>query len=497
MKNKILILSIVVLSISPSCYRDLGNYDYTAINELEISGIPSDTSVQKFEILKINPIFKRSIDETEDGLIYSWKCVDKEISTNRNLEYEIPSGVKAGRNDFYFTVTDTKTGMRFLKTFDVNVVSPFSWGYYFLCENDEKRTVLSYFSTKKDNERFINTTSVGDYEFGFEPVAMGSSFGNISSLGNYYWTFSIVSKKGDYNVITTENGSFMPNAIISSESFITPGITFNPTETITLGDKSLYYVSDGKVVRYSSGLLYRPGNTPNYKWSNLAGYYGYIFGFDEITRKYYVLKTQINDPVNGLVADNYALDRVVPIDNQPDITGLTIIGTAHDYDFPFQTLEYIVAGNNEIKIITLKYADNDPYSEPALFEYGECSNVVTIQISGVDKNSKIIELDNDWYITAKNKIYSSPKLLPSFKEFITLPQDLGDIVAIQPSAKQQYLLVATYNPASSEQHKGSFAEVEIKDKKYTIYQNVFDKCVKIGAFNSDPASWPFGFGDPK
>lgn len=494
--NIILSLFVVAL-LASACYKDLGNYNYSKINELEISGVPADTSAQKMEILKITPKLTRSLENSEEGLQFSWKHGGEEISTERNLAYQIPSGAKAGRNDFYLTITDSKNGMKYLKSFYVNVVSPFGWGYYLLCAKEDKQTVLSYFSTKAGNTNFIHTTSVGGYEFGAEPVAMGASFGNIASLKNYYWTFSVVSQKGNNNVIITENGSFMPQTIINSTSFMYPGSQFNPSEAIKLADNSEYFVSNGQVIMYSSGLLYRPGKTPDYKWERVAGYFGYLFGFDSNTKKYYILKNQLNDPSQGLVTDKYAVDRVVPIVNQPDLTGFSVIGNNLLYGSPYQTFDYMAAGPNELKIITLKYADNAPSNVPPLFEFGECTEVKTLSVSGVNTNSKIIGIVNDWYLSAGNKIYTSPKLLPTFKEYVTLPADLGEVVAMSASAKEKYILVATYNPSATGEFKGSFVEIELSTKNMTVHKNVVDKCVKIGAFNSDPASWPFNFGDPK
>ena len=87
-----------------------------------------------------------------------------------------------------------------------------------------------------------------------------------------------------------------------------------------------YFISNGKIYSYNSGLLYRPAqHDKEYKWSHPASYYSYVFVFDELSKKYYVLKNQINDPEQGLVSDSYALDRVIEIKEQPSYEGQTLV----------------------------------------------------------------------------------------------------------------------------------------------------------------------------
>lgn len=484
----------VLVAIS-SCAEDKGNYNYHNVNDIEITGIPSDTSVVNLEVLGITPVFTHSLSGNEEDLEYSWTVRGVEIATTRNLNFEIPTSYSAGRLDCLYTVTDTKTGMKFYRSFYVNVVSPFNWGYYLLCEKSDKTTVLSYFSTKEGNTEFLHPEGVGDYNFGTEPVGLSASFGNISSLGNYYWTFSVISKGGNNNVITTNNGAFMPSQIINSGNFLYDGYTFEPTGAVKLASGDQYYISNGGLIRFSAGLLYRPGYTSGYKWGHVNGYYGYVFAFDELTNRFYVVKPQLNDPANGLIRDNYALDRVVEIRDQPDLNGGKVLTSSLTYAAT-QRLDYVAASQGELKIVTLAYTDNQT-TEPVLFEDGACTGVSTHTIADMDANSKIIAIGNDWYLATRNKIYTSPKLLPKFEDFVELPSDIGAPVAIAASCKLKYILIATYDPTSSAEKKGSFVEIEIVTKKITVHKNVIDKCVEIGAYNSDPSNWPFNFGDPK
>lgn len=85
---------------------------------------------------------------------------------------------------------------------------------------------------------------------------------------------------------------------------------------------AVYYVSNGKIYSYNSGLLYRAAkHDKEYYWSNPASAYTYVYVFDELSKKFYILKNQIDDPALGLVSDPYALDRVVEIKINPLMKG--------------------------------------------------------------------------------------------------------------------------------------------------------------------------------
>ena len=70
MKKIITFLYLLILAYA--CYDDKGNYDYAPANNLKIKGIPTDTAVQSYEVLKLVPEFERSLLPSEEGLVYSW-----------------------------------------------------------------------------------------------------------------------------------------------------------------------------------------------------------------------------------------------------------------------------------------------------------------------------------------------------------------------------------------------------------------------------------------
>ena len=178
--------------------------------------------------------------------------------------------------------------------FNVNVVSNFSWGYYFLCEEPDQSAVLSYFSSKEGTTECLHATKIGDYALGKQPKAIIDHFGNISSLNDYFYSFNIITSQGDNPVIMTNNGAFMPSGLINDQSFIYEGDTFNPTDAVYMLTDAVYYVSNGKIYSYNSGLLYRAAkHDKEYYWSNPASAYTYVYVFDELSKKFYILKKEV------------------------------------------------------------------------------------------------------------------------------------------------------------------------------------------------------------
>ena len=53
MKKNITIYLLLLAAIFFACSEDKGNYDYAPANNLKIKGIPTDTAVQSYEVLKL------------------------------------------------------------------------------------------------------------------------------------------------------------------------------------------------------------------------------------------------------------------------------------------------------------------------------------------------------------------------------------------------------------------------------------------------------------
>ena len=256
---------------------------------------------------------------------------------------------------------------------------------------------------------------------------------------------------------------------------------------IDLGLKDFAIVSNGKIYSYNSGLLYRAAkHDKEYYWSNPASAYTYVYVFDELSKKFYILKNQIDDPALGLVSDPYALDRVVEIKNQPSYEGQTII---YKYVSRAHVMSMATAQTGKINLISFEYIDfkKATEEEPAVNEDGHLLEMETLPLAGADANTKgVLVAENDWYFVVGNKVYTTPVLKPMLTDFVTLPDDIGKPVAVAVSAKETQLIIATYDAGSPKEYKGSFVIVDLMSREVTVHRNVMGKCVVAKGYDSNP-----------
>lgn len=491
MKTKYL-FCILIAVLSWSCAGDKGNYDYSPINDVKIVNISNYTTVPGDSLI-IPVTLTRSLNSSEENLVYLWEIDGKTVATTRDLSITTPTDLSFGNKNCRYVITDKNNSMQYSTTFTVNIVSPFNWGYYLLSEKEDHSTILSYFSVLNDNTKFIHTTSVSGTEFGDYPRSITGSFGYMSALEDYFWTITTLTKEGATPVIITENATFIPNKTVSNSSFADQdaGYVFAPEFTITDRPGNVFFISQGKLINYIKGVLYRPAkHKKEYYWSDpiwSPSGVSHIFVFDRNTQKYYVLKPQPNVPAEGIIGDPYAYDRVVDIQNFPDLTGHTIIGNSSEYVNPNDLATIITADPEGINMIKISYDFAN--------ENGQFVEQITLPASGADADTKALLTSQDWYFTMGNKIYTSPVLLPALNSFIDIPAEYGKIVGISCSAMKTQLVVTTYDSGSTEQMKGSVIFIDIQSRKMTPYKNVIHKCTSILGCNSDP--WGFEYGDGK
>lgn len=480
------------------CSEDKGNYDYTPLNDVIIANIPAMVCPPGSNI-QITPTLSRSLKEGEENLTFSWEVDGKLLSTERNLNKELPA-MPYGQKLCALTVTDKETGVKYLKTFKINIVNFFNYGYYFLTREQDGTTIMAYLPSYRDGEElpsFLYTSVCGDVTFGKDPMMIVGSFGGISALDGYFWTMSIITKEGEYPVIETNNGTFLPSSLVSETSFAdkNAGYTFKPEAYFVDPAKNKTYISEGKLINYASGLLYRPAkHKTNYYWSFMKGFFtgeDLVWVFDELSRKFYVACPYDTDPELGIIGDAGAKDQVLQITDSPAIpTDEFIIGLSKTTREEASSLTAYTANNKGVHIY--KY-DRDGESYNFFFSGSE-----ELLINGVGKDTKFVAMDKDIFLNVGNKIYTTPTQLPSLTEFISIPSELGEIVKIGLSGNETRLIVTTYDKNSTAERKGSVVFIDIQNKKITeTFKNCIDECVSILGGNADIWGQTDGLGDDK
>ena len=143
-KNSIVIVSL--LFIWASCVRDLGNYDYHDVNNVEID-MPELFTVAIGASLKITPTLLFSIGEDHDSLSFSWHRLSgsyltsaRVISRERNLDIEVlpPAFPRMGTYALLYCIYNHTTGVRYTsKVITVFVQDEMLIGYIMLCETKD------------------------------------------------------------------------------------------------------------------------------------------------------------------------------------------------------------------------------------------------------------------------------------------------------------------------------------------------------------------------
>ncbi len=473
MKKYIYSFVFAMAALLVSCSEDKGNYEYESIDDISITLPSSFYNVVSGGLLKIIPSLTHTLEQNTDHLSYVWEVNGEVISTERELNTLLPAmdfGTKLGA----LTVTDNTTGMKFIKTFQVNVVGEINWGYYFLTEDEAKNTVLSYIPAATDANtdiQVVHTKACGEYAFASSPISLISKYSSNAIVGTYYtWAIAVLAKGEGNQIVITDGSTFMPKAILSAESFVDKesGYTFNPETAIITRKDVLFLISDGKAIMYNKGLLYRPAvHDKEYYWDYpIASAYGdpIFFAYDRLSQKYYALKQG---------EDKYAYDTVWELRNSPNFTGKHIVSALTVAN----KAEYVCAADEE-GLHLYEFYVHYPVT------YVDCVANNTLPVSGAGADTKAVIVNkNDWYFFIGNKVYTSPVKLPQLSEYLTIPEEYGKVTAVSVSAREKRLAVATYNENSDSEMKGSILFIDIATKEITAYKNSIHKCVSCLAAN--------------
>lgn len=507
MKTNVLYSLGIICLLLGACAEDKGNYDYTPINEVTIDSILSTYSCEAGSRLYINPDIK-SLDEATADLSYSWSIKDKEVSTDKILDITLPP-LDYGQQLAALTITDNVTKMQYRRTFYLEIVNPFNWGYYFLTRKDDGSSEIAYIQAVPGDGPTLKdvkyATGCGDYEFGKEPSQLVGSFGSL--LKSYYWTITILTQEGNYPAIITNNATFTASSLITEELFSdqSAGYRFKPERTLSTPRKDQYFMSEGRLIKYikdsgtGQGRLYRPANhNKEYYWSNpyFAGNgLTFCWVYDELTHKYYVIEPYAtSNPNEGIYADANALDKVVEIKNNVEIKGNIIYTSGVLYSKA--NLDVYSVDNNGIHIYNFD-KESDGYSF-----LGES----VVPCTGLSEKPAFAVGNgiaaNHWYINSGNVIHYSPIEMPQLNVWKELPSDLGlgTIEYIGFSARDSRMVVVLYDENSPEERKGSVIFINVEDKKIThTFPHILYHCVDYGKFNAYDGAFPFtnDMGDEK
>ena len=154
--NKIIIFSgtLALLQLLTGCYKDEGNYEYHAINELEIKGLENDYTVDADDSLIITPELQGTLYSDTERFSYSWEIGTEEVSQSHDLRIQVDMtpGYKYSR----YIITDKETNVRTYKDFGVNVSSSTAGDLILVMSKYQGRAEMSYLRLDKPANWAVN-----------------------------------------------------------------------------------------------------------------------------------------------------------------------------------------------------------------------------------------------------------------------------------------------------------------------------------------------------
>ena len=133
--KRYIITALIAGSLLASCYEDKGNYDYRAINEVEITGVASSYTVpMDVGSLEIDPVVGMSMAQPDDQRFeYLWIVTDvagdvvvDTICRTRRIDWQATLSV--GSYSLYFKVCDKTAGLVDQTKMGLNIVAYHSRG---------------------------------------------------------------------------------------------------------------------------------------------------------------------------------------------------------------------------------------------------------------------------------------------------------------------------------------------------------------------------------
>lgn len=153
-KNIIWCGAIALLPLLAGCYKDEGNYEYHAINELEIKGLEDNYTVDADDSLIITPELQGTLYSDTARFSYSWEIGTDEVSQSHDLRIQVDMtpGYKYSR----YIITDKETNVRTYKDFGVNVSSSTAGDLILVMSKYQGRAEMSYLRLDKPANWAVN-----------------------------------------------------------------------------------------------------------------------------------------------------------------------------------------------------------------------------------------------------------------------------------------------------------------------------------------------------
>nr|WP_162988781.1 PKD-like family lipoprotein [Pedobacter schmidteae] len=350
-----LMFSIIII-LSSSCYKDKGNYDYTPLEKITITGINS--SYERLSMdgkISISPTVSSSFPDAD--FEYTWGIYDPNVpliapakkmdTIGRDLKIDYLVTQAAKPWILYFSAKNKKTGLTTSTTTTLNVVTQFTTGWY-VAKDEADKTDIDFFTVAANEnipeKRLSNIFSerngrkldgkVGNFCFvtNFQSPDNGSMVDTRALFLTSERDVSVTSintlkELGNYN-----------NLFYSTPVIRKPGF-------ITLGSLAYYFLNDGKIHSI-------------YSFSPNEGKFASVQMRDNANTPYQLSKYFIS----GSSAKPYFFDEISSsfLTSSPTNTVMTPVVDGKD--------SKMSANNNNKKLIYMAQKTQSPFTGYAIFQ---------------------------------------------------------------------------------------------------------------------------------
>jgi len=201
-KIQIKIALLFLMILANSCVSDEGNYNYTDINTVNVTGIDKEYTVYTGERFKLAPTLKFTKDDgtNPDRYTFEWvaiKTARNVISTKRDFDDLVK--LAPGKYLVYYLITDKDTGVTWQQNyFTLNVVSAIYEGWLVVGDVDGKARLDMVSIIPNGTTRVINDVldaAGSDLKLSGKAVDV-ECFGNATATSTAYGIYVTASESG-------------------------------------------------------------------------------------------------------------------------------------------------------------------------------------------------------------------------------------------------------------------------------------------------------------
>lgn len=423
MKN-IYILFGVTACLLTSCLEDEGNYIYTKIQPVEISGLEDSYRFILQKDVALSPSVKTDINQ--EDIEYIWRIGADTLANTKDLSYKFTK-VPVSSDPLTFEIYNKKTDVRYPKTMSLSVVSPFTTGYLLLTQ--EGNLAFQSFEDVKELYQDVYSTVNGEKLKG-TPVSVSQLNFQDGSTGQYLDRVSVIMKNGKCAML---DGNSMDIVGCYDDQFKgfdkAPSIAFENGYWYTYfsGGTTVVVTDDGVAYGKVCGSMMYPeslyfefpygGDSKGYKLApHMTGAYyaNFYVGYDELNKRFiYISPGYLSNGFNEINVDATDLGNNVWMGGNYNSNVFSIHNNAGTYSVASFSMNWSGGPSGYIKAAlpagTLD--ESSCYavrSDGAYIFASRGSKLLAINVAGLqtDPASSVVELcDFEGPITAMNFDY--------------------------------------------------------------------------------------------